>query len=136
MDEYLSRYPRWSSPDCTRSGAKVIDSFPKPRMATRVTAHRVKGKATQRQRCTRSLPRSAASRAPMGARIGTVDRPARCASCEAESNMSADYTSATARVLLCVDHEAPDRQRGPLLPDARMINLPFWSTLMVEFDAS
>ena len=65
MDEYLSRYSRWSSPDCTRSGTKVIDSFPKPRMATRVTAHSVKGKATQRQRCTRSLPRSVASRAPM-----------------------------------------------------------------------
>ena len=71
----------------------------------------------------------------MGARIGTVDRPVRCASCEAESNMPADYTSAPARVVLCVDYETPD-QRGPLLPDARVINLPFRSTLMLEFDAS
>ena len=53
---------------------------------------------------------------------------------EGLNNMPANYTSATARVVLCVDHEAPD-ERGPLLPDARVINLPFWSTLMLEFDA-
>ena len=135
MDVYLSRYSRWSPADCTRSGTNVIDSLPKPRMATRVTAHSVKGKATQRQRCTRSLPPSAASRARMGARIGTVDRPVRCASCEAESDMPADYTSATARVVLCVDHEAP-LPAWPCCRDARVINLPFWSTLMLEFDAS
>ena len=62
-----------------------------------------------------------------------MDRPVRRVSFKAESDMPADYTCATA-VVPCVDH-------GPLTSvarcrrDARVINLPFWSTLMFEFDA-
>ena len=50
------------------------------------------------------------SRARMGVRIDSVDRPVRRASFEAESDMPADYTCATARVVLCLDHEAPYRR--------------------------